>query len=57
MLRTIHVVHFADVGPDTVLEFEGDETLEPPVELIVAVAPGIYYRYANPTLVPDTEIA
>lgn len=32
-----------------------DDCIKPPIEIVVAVAPGVYYRYANPTLIPDDD--
>lgn len=46
--------HTFHVGDEMVGKMETD-TLEPPAVIVVAVAPGIYYRYINPTLVPDND--
>ena len=46
---TIHLGDGTEVGSFN------QEGLVPPEEIIVAVAPGIYYSYTNPKLIPDNE--
>ena len=46
---TIHLPDGTEVGS------YNQDTLDPPKTIFIAVAPGIYYEYSNPTLMPDEE--
>ncbi len=39
---------------DGVIEFEYTD-LTPPKEVMIALAPGLYYRYTSPQLIEDNE--